>query len=180
MKAPAFSFSKIRGIDAYLSPEMKSTGEAIGYDSSLTRALYKALRSSGMDVANYGTLFATIADVDKEKALPLIRRFYNLGFNIEGTKGTAEFLRQNGIRTRYRAKLSEGSDEIFTALRQGHINYVINTMDISQGDSTRDGYEIRRCAVENNVSIFTSLETVQVLLDVLEEITLGVSTIDAE
>ena len=180
VKAPAFSFSKIRGIDAYLSPEMKSTGEAIGYDSSLTRALYKALRSSGMDVANYGTLFATIADVDKEKALPLIRRFYNLGFNIEGTKGTAEFLRQNGIRTRYRAKLSEGSDEIFTALRQGHINYVINTMDISQGDSTRDGYEIRRCAVENNVSIFTSLETVQVLLDVLEEITLGVSTIDAE
>ena len=180
VKSPTFSFTKITGLDAVLSPEMKSTGEAIGYDSSLTRALYKALRSSGMDVANYGTLFATIADVDKEKALPLIRRFYNLGFNIEGTKGTAEFLRQHGIRTRYRAKLSEGSDEIFTALRQGHINYVINTMDISQGDSTRDGYEIRRCAVENNVSIFTSLETVQVLLDVLEEITLGVSTIDAE
>lgn len=180
VKAPAFSFSKIRGIDAYLSPEMKSTGEAIGYDSKLTRALYKALRSSGLNVANYGTLFATISDTDKEKALPLIRRFYDLGFNIEATHGTANFLREHGIRTRSRAKLSEGSNEIFDALRQGHINYVINTMDINRISTTRDGYEIRRCAVENNVSMFTSLETVRVLLDVLEEITLGVSTIDAE
>ena len=180
VKAPAFSFSKIRGIDAYLSPEMKSTGEAIGYDNKLTRALYKALRSSGMTVANYGTLFATIADFDKATALPLIRRFYDLGFNIEATRGTADYLRQHGIRTRTRSKLSEGSTEIFDALRQGHINYVINTVDINQMSTTRDGYEIRRCAVENNVSMFTSLETVRVLLDVLEEITLGVSTIDAD
>ncbi len=180
VKAPAFSFSKIRGIDAYLSPEMKSTGEAIGYDNKLTRALYKALRSSGMTVANYGTLLATIANSDKERALPLIKRFYDLGFNIEATRGTADFLRKNGIRTRTRNKLSEGSTEIFDALRQGHINYVINTIDINHSSTTRDGYEIRRCAVENNVSIFTSLETVRVLLDVLEEKTLGVSTIDAE
>ncbi len=180
VKAPAFSFSKIRGIDAYLSPEMKSTGEAIGYDDSLTRALYKALRSSGMNMANYGTLLATIADGDKEKALPLIRRFYNLGFNIEATQGTANFLRSHGIRTRTRRKLTEGSTELFDALRQGHINYVINTIDINKEYTTRDGYEIRRCAVENNVSMFTSLETVSVLLNVLEEITLGVSTIDAE
>ncbi len=180
VKAPAFSFSKIRGIDAYLSPEMKSTGEAIGYDNKLTRALYKALRSSGMTVANYGTLLATIANSDKERALPLIKRFYDLGFNIEETRGTADFLRKNGIRTRTRNKLSEGSTEIFDALRQGHINYVINTIDINHSSTTRDGYEIRRCAVENNVSIFTSLETVRVLLDVLEEKTLGVSTIDAE
>ena len=180
VKAPAFSFSKIRGIDAYLSPEMKSTGEAIGYDNKLTRALYKALRSSGMTVANYGTLLATIADSDKERALPLIKRFYDLGFNIEATRGTAEFLRKHGVRTRSRSKLSEGSTEIFDALRQGHINYVINTIDINHSSTTRDGYEIRRCAVENNVSIFTSLETVRVLLDGLEEKTLGVSTIDAE
>ena len=180
VKAPAFSFSKIRGIDAYLSPEMKSTGEAIGYDNKLTRALYKALRSSGMTVANYGTLLATIANSDKERALPLIKRFYDLGFNIEATRGTADFLRKNGIRTRTRNKLSEGSTEIFDALRQGHINYVINTIDINHSSTTRDGYEIRRCAVENNVSIFTSLETVRVLLDVLEEKTLGLSTIDAE
>ena len=180
VKAPAFSFAKIRGMESYLSPEMKSTGEAIGYDNKLTRALYKALQSSGMTVANYGTIFLTIADKDKQDALPLVRRFYDLGFNIEATKGTAEFLRQHGIRTRTRRKLSEGTTEIIDSLRQGHVSYVINTIDINQHNTRLDGYEIRRTAVENNVTIFTALETVKVLLDVLEEITLGVSTIDAE
>ena len=180
VKAPGFSFAKIRGMESYLSPEMKSTGEAIGYDNKLTRALYKALQSSGMTVANYGTIFLTIADKDKQDALPLVRRFYDLGFNIEATKGTAEFLRQHGIRTRTRRKLSEGSTEIIDSLRQGHVSYVINTIDINQHNTRLDGYEIRRTAVENNVTIFTALETVKVLLDVLEEITLGVSTIDAE
>ena len=180
VKAPAFSFAKIRGMESYLSPEMKSTGEAIGYDNKLTRALYKALQSSGMTVANYGTIFLTIADKDKQDALPLVRRFYDLGFNIEATKGTAEFLRQHGIRTRTRRKLSKGSTEIIDSLRQGHVSYVINTIDINQHNTRLDGYEIRRTAVENNVTIFTALETVKVLLDVLEEITLGVSTIDAE
>ena len=180
VKAPAFSFAKIRGMESYLSPEMKSTGEAIGYDNKLTRALYKALQSSGMTVANYGTIFLTIADKDKQDALPLVRRFYDLGFNIEATKGTAEFLRQHGIRTRTRRQLSEGSTEIIDSLRQGHVSYVINTIDINQHNTRLDGYEIRRTAVENNVTIFTALETVKVLLDVLEEITLGVSTIDAE
>ena len=180
VKAPAFSFAKIRGMDSYLSPEMKSTGEAIGYDDKLTRALYKALQATGMNVCNYGTIFVTIADPDKEAALPLIRRFYDLGFNIEATTGTAEFLRRHGIRTRTRRKLSEGSSEIIDALRQGHVSYVVNTIDINQHNTRLDGYEIRRTAVENNVTIFTALETVKVLLDVLEEITFGVSTIDAE
>ncbi len=180
VKAPAFSFSKIRGLDAYLSPEMKSTGEAIGYDRSLTRALYKAMQASGMNVANYGTIFVTIADKDKEEALPLIRRFYNLGFNIEATEGTAAFLKKHGIRTRAKKKISEGSEEILDSLRKGHVNYVINTSVIGGAGAETDGYEIRRCAVENNVTMFTALETVKVLLDVLEEITLGVSTIDSE
>ena len=180
VKSPAFSFAKIRGVDSYLSPEMKSTGEAIGYDNSLTRALYKSLQSSGMTVANYGTIFVTIADHDKQRALPLIRRFYNLGFNIEATNGTCEFLRSHGIRTRHLRKLSEGSTEIYDSLRKGHVTYVINTIDVNQHSTRRDGYDIRRAAVENNVTIFTALETVSVLLDVLEEITLGVSTIDAQ
>ena len=180
VKAPAFSFAKIRGMESYLSPVDFISGEAIGYDNKLTRALYKALQSSGMTVANYGTIFLTIADKDKQDALPLVRRFYDLGFNIEATKGTAEFLRQHGIRTRTRRKLSEGSTEIIDSLRQGHVSYVINTIDINQHNTRLDGYEIRRTAVENNVTIFTALETVKVLLDVLEEITLGVSTIDAE
>ena len=179
VKAPAFSFSKLRGMDAYLSPEMKSTGEAIGYDKRLTRALYKAMQSSGMNVANYGTIFVTIADTDKDEALPLIRRFYDMGFNIEATRGTAEFLKANGIRTRIRKKLSEGSEEILDSLRQGHVNYVINTSVIGNLGRDSDGAQIRRCAVENNVTMFTALDTVRVLLEVLEEITLCISTIDS-
>ena len=180
VKAPAFSFSKLRGMDAYLSPEMKSTGEAIGYDKTLNRALYKAMQSSGMNVNNFGTLFVTIADHDKQEALPLIRRFYSLGFNIEATRGTAEFLKEQGIRTRVRRKLSEGSEEILNSLRQGHVNYVINTRTPGSDSHESDGAKIRRCAVENNVTIFTALDTVRVLLDVLEEITLCVSTIDED
>ncbi len=179
VKVPVFSFNKIRGLDAYLSPEMKSTGEAIGYDDKLNRALYKALQASGMHLQNYGTVFATIADKDKEEALPLIRRFYNLGFNIEATEGTANFLKQNGIRTHVLRKIGDGSDEIPEALRQGHIAYVINTRDIGSAGQASDGYQIRRYATENNVTIFTALDTVKVLLDVLEETTLTISTIDA-
>ncbi|MBQ2037130.1 MAG: carbamoyl-phosphate synthase large subunit [Alistipes sp.] len=180
VKSPAFSFAKIRGVDSYLSPEMKSTGEAIGYDVSLNRALYKSLQSSGVAVANYGTIFVTIADADKQRALPLIRRFYDLGFNVEATKGTCEFLRANGIRTRHLRKISEGSTEIYDELRKGHVTYVINTIDVNQHGTRRDGYDIRRAAAENNVTLFTSLETVSVLLDALEEITMGVSTIDGK
>ena len=179
VKAPAFSFSKLRGLDAYLSPEMKSTGEAIGYDDKLTRALYKALQASGMNVMNYGTLFVSVADSDKEEALPLVRRFYNLGFNIEATVGTANFLKENGIRTRIKAKISEGSEEILNSIRKGYVTYVISTRHVNSLNQMSDGQAIRRCAVENNVTMFTALDTVKVLLDVLEETTLCISTIDA-
>ena len=179
VKAPAFSFAKLRGLDAYLSPEMKSTGEAIGYDNSMTRALYKALQASGTNVVNYGTVLVTLADKDKEEALPLIRRFYNMGFNIQGTAGTAKFLKEHGVRTHALAKIGDGSDEIPNAIRGGYVTYVINTRDVSGSGGISDGHEIRQCAVENNVTIFTALDTVKVLLDVLEETTLGISTIDS-
>ncbi|MBE6667235.1 MAG: carbamoyl-phosphate synthase large subunit [Ruminococcaceae bacterium] len=179
VKVPVFSFSKIRGLDAYLSPEMKSTGEAIGYDDKLNRALYKALQASGMHLQNYGTVFVTIADKDKEEALPLIRRFYNLGFNIEATEGTANFLKSNGIRTHILAKIETGSNEIQESIRQGHIAYVINTSDLQHANQLSDGKQIREWAIESNVTLFSSLDTVRVLLDVLEETTLCISTIDA-
>lgn len=179
VKVPVFSFNKIRGLDAYLSPEMKSTGEAIGYDDKLNRALYKALQASGMRLQNYGTVFATIDDNDKEEALPLIRRFYNLGFNIEATKGTAKLLKENGIRTHVLKKISDGSDEIQQSIRQGHIAYVISTSSPGATSATTDGYKIRKAATESNVTMFTSLDTVKALLDVLEETTICVSTIDA-
>ena len=178
VKVPVFSFNKIRGLDAYLSPEMKSTGEAIGYDDRLNRALYKALQAAGMHLQNYGTVFATIADKDKAEALPLIRRFYNLGFNIEATEGTARYLKENGIRTHVLHKIAEGSNEIIESIRQGHIAYVINTRGLDSSTAS-DGHAIRLCATENNVSIFTALDTVRVLLDVLEETTITISTIDA-
>ena len=179
VKVPVFSFNKLRGLDSYLSPEMKSTGEAIGYDDKMNRAFYKALQAAGTHLQNYGTVLATIADRDKEEALPLIRRFYNLGFNIQATEGTGKFLKENGIRTHVLGKIGEGSEEIPEALRQGHIAYVINTRDINSQGPVSDGYEIRCLATDNNVTIFTSLDTVRVLLDVLEETTLTISTIDA-
>ena len=179
VKVPVFSFNKIRGLDAYLSPEMKSTGEAIGYDDKLNRALYKALQAAGHHLQNYGTVFATIADKDKEEALPLIRRFYNLGFNIEATEGTAKFLKENGIRTHVLEKIGEGSNEIVESIRQGHIAYVINTSGLGTSGVNSDGYYIRKAATESNVTLFTSLDTVKVLLDVLDENTIRISTIDA-
>ena len=179
VKVPVFSFNKIKGLDAYLSPEMKSTGEAIGYDDKLHRAMFKALTASGMNLQNYGTVLVTLADEDKEEAIPLIRRFYNMGFNIEATSGTAAVLKENGIRTRVRGKISEGSDEILESIRAGYVSYVINTRAILSGVHYEDGVEIRTAATENNVTIFTSLDTVRVLLDVLEETTLTISTIDA-
>ena len=180
VKSPTFSYTKITGLDAVLSPEMKSTGEAIGYDKSLNRALFKSLKASGMRVSNYGTVFATIADHDKEEALVQIKRFYDLGFNIVATKGTATFLKQRGIRTRVLKKISEGSEDILNYLRKGFITYVINTVNLSITSNHKDGALIRRCAIDNNVPVFTCLDTVNVLLNVLEETTLSVSTIDGE
>ena len=180
VKVPAFSFSKLNGMDAYLSPEMKSTGEAIGYDKKLHRAMYKAMIASGMKLQNYGTIVVTLADEDKEEALPLVKRFYDMGFNIEATIGTAVFLKEHGIRTRLRRKLSEGSEEILDSLRAGYVSYVICTRAVLSGIHYVDGVAIRKCASLNGITMLTSLDTVRVLLDVLEEITMGISTIDAE
>ncbi len=180
VKAPAFSFSKLQGMDAYLSPEMKSTGEAIGYDKKLHRAMYKAMIASGIRVQNYGTVIVTLADEDKEEAIPLIRRFYDMGFNIEATSLTAETLKNHGIRTKVLGKPSEGSREILDAIGAGYVSYVINTRAILSGVHYEDGTAIRSAAAQNHVTMFTSLDTVRVLLDVLEEITIGISEITEE
>ena len=177
VKAPAFSFAKLKGMDSYLSPEMKSTGEAIGYDDKLHRAMYKALVASGIKLRNYGTVIVSLADEDKLEGMPLIKRFYDMGFNIEATSLTGEYLKNYGVKTRIRKKLSEGSEEILDAIKSGNVAYVINSRAVLSGVHYVDGAAIRRCAIENNVTIFTSLDTVKVLLDVLEEQTIKVSTI---
>ena len=180
VKVPAFSFSKLRGMDAYLSPEMKSTGEAIGYDKKLHRAVYKAMIASGLKLKNYGTLAVSVADEDKEETLPLVERFYKMGFNIEATTVTGEYLRDHGIKTRIRHKPSENSVEFIDDLKAGYVSYVINTRAILSGKHYGDGTQIRSIAAQNNVTMLTSLDTVRMLLDVLEEVTMGISTIDAE
>ncbi len=180
VKVPAFSFSKLHGMDAYLSPEMKSTGEAIGYDKKLHRAVYKAMIASGLKLKNYGTLAVSVADEDKEETLPLVERFYKMGFNIEATTVTGEYLREHGIKTRIRHKPSEHSEEFLDDLKAGYVSYVINTRAILSGKHYGDGVAIRTVAAQNNVTMLTSLDTVRMLLDVLEEVTMGISTIDAE
>ena len=177
VKAPAFSFSKLQGMDAYLSPEMKSTGEAIGYDKKLHRAMYKALLASGIKLHSYGTVIATVADEDKEEALPLLKRFYDLGFNIAATIGTARLLAEHGIKSKVLRKLSEGSEEILEEIRSGQVSYVINTRAIFSGVHYDDGVAIRKCTIQNNITMLTSLDTVRALLDVLEEVNIGVSVI---
>ena len=125
-------------------------------------------------------MLATISDEDMDEALPLLRRFYRLGFNIEATPGTAAFLKEHGIKTRIRQKVSDQNTEILDSIRQGYVTYVINTMDVRCEGSNSGSRRIRQCAVENGVTMLTALDTVRVLLDVLEEITLGISTIDGE
>ena len=115
----------------------------------------------------------------QQSAIKIRRKLYHLGFNIEATSGTAKFLKENGINTRVLKKIEEDPDQIRDALRQGHIAYVINTRDIESSGTQTDGFKIRNYATENNVTIFTALDTVRVLLDVLEETTLTISTIDA-
>ena len=178
VKVPAFSFAKLEGMDTYLSPEMKSTGEAIGYDRKLNRALYKALQASGIKMKEYGTVIVTLADEDKAEGLPLARRFSRLGFNIEATEGTARFLKENGLRPRVRRKLSDGSNEILDSIRAGYVSYILNTRPLSSGKHYDDGIAIRQCAVQNGVNTFTSLDTARIVLDALEEVIPEIHTID--
>ncbi len=178
VKVPSFSFSKLKGMDSYLSPEMKSTGEAIGYDRQLHRAAYKALIASGLTLKNFGTVLFSVADEDKAEALPLAVRFYNMGFHLEATTVTAEYFRARGVDVKLVHKPSEGSQEVIDSLKSGHISYVINTRAILSGNHFGDGVAIRQTAAQNNITTLTSLDTARMLLDVLEEINLGVSTID--
>ena len=180
VKVPAFSFAKLEGMDTRLSPEMKSTGEAIGYDTQFMRALYKALQASGVKMQNYGTIFAWMSEDEMQDGLGLIRRFYDLGFNIEAEKKTADFLKSQGIRTRSYDMSEDGLDRIQTRIRQGYVTYVINTGDVRSILNKEDPEnQIRTCATTNNVTVITSTDTAGVLLDALEDITFKVSTIDA-
>jgi len=169
VKVPVFSFAKLRSVDVTLGPEMKSTGEVIGIDQNFAKALYKGLVAAGIQVPDYGTILATIANKDKEESLDLFKRFHQLGFKIMATKGTADFLNSEGISVSTVRKLNEASPNILDEVRSRNVHLVINTF--TKGKSTeRDGFRIRRESVEYGIACLTSLDTAYALLHVLESL----------
>lgn len=170
VKAPVFSFAKLRSVDTVLGPEMKSTGEALGGDVSLEKALYKALIASGVHIPSHGNVLMTIADEDKDVALTLAKRFSNIGYGLYATEGTAKFLRSHGLYVFDVAKVSENSEEedVLDVISKGHVNFVINTISSREKNASNDGFLIRRVAAENNISCMTSLDTANALIGVLE------------
>ncbi|MBW7473622.1 carbamoyl-phosphate synthase large subunit [Paenibacillus oenotherae] len=169
VKVPVFSFAKLRRVDPTLTPEMKSTGEVMGRDQQYAKALYKGLIGAGMRIPPTGAIIATVADKDKPEAIEILRGFYELGYNIIATGGTATALEEAGLRVRHVNKLSEGSPNILDLIRDGQAHFVVNTLTKGKTPE-RDGFRIRREAVENGVVCMTSLDTVQALLTMLETI----------
>lgn len=167
VKVPVFSFAKMLQVDVSLGPEMKSTGEVMGLDADYSFALYKALLGAGMQIPEKGSVLATIADKDKEEALPILKGFSELGFNVYATAGTAKYLESQGLKVKLAAKLEEGSPNLLDAIKGGEVQMVINT--ISRGkEPERDGFKIRRATVEHSIPCLTSLDTAKELLGVLQ------------
>lgn len=169
VKVPVFSFAKLRRVDPTLTPEMKSTGEVMGRDVQYAKALYKGLVGAGMRIPPTGAIIATVADKDKEEAIAILRGFYDLGYNIIATGGTAEALENAGLHVTRVNKLSEGSPNILDLIRNGQAHFVVNTLTKGRTPE-RDGFRIRREAVENGVVCMTSLDTVSALLNMLQTI----------
>lgn len=169
IKAPVFSFTKLLKVDTYLGPEMKSTGEVMGSDKNLAKALYKAFEASGLHIPSFGTVLFTIADDSKEEALALAKRFVEIGFSILATSGTADYFEQAGIKTKKVAKISEPAKKhVIDYIREGSLQLVINTIDKNRQNNAEDGFRIRREAVEHGVPLFTSLDTADAILKVME------------
>lgn len=169
VKAPVFSFTKLLKVDTYLGPEMKSTGEVMGSDVNLEKALYKAFEASGLHIPEFGSVLFTIADETKEEALDLAKRFADIGFSLIATSGTAAYLEEHGLNVKQVAKISETDKEtVLDKIRSGNTQAVINTMDKNRQNASQDGFMIRREAVEHGVPLFTSLDTADAILKVME------------
>jgi carbamoyl-phosphate synthase large subunit len=172
VKAPVFSMNKLPAVDSYLGPEMKSTGEAIGIDRTLTEALRKAFSASGMHVKRGGSALLTIADADKPEIFPIVSRLVEMGCKLVATEGTARALRQAGFSPRVVAKIAEAGPTVVDVITSGEVDLVINTMsniytDPSEagGQGFKDGFEIRRAAVERRIPCLTSLDTAAALVE---------------
>lgn len=166
IKMPVFSFNKLTEVETSLGPEMKSTGEAIGIAPDLPEALYKAFLGAGLTLSNRGKALVTIADRDKQEALPIITALCSGGWSIYATKGTADYLRQHGLRVETVNKATEESPNVLEIIRSGEVQLVVNTL--TQGKNPqRDGFRIRRAAVEYNIPCLTSLDTLAALLQAM-------------
>lgn len=169
VKVPVFSFAKLRRVDVTLGPEMKSTGEVMGQDETLEKALYKGLLAAGMAIPSHGSVLFTIADKDKEEALALVRRFYNIGYNILATEGTAKMIAAQHLPVTVVNKIGGEAPNLLNVIRHGGAQFVVNTLTKGQRPA-RDGFRIRRESVENGVVCLTSLDTTEALLTVLESL----------
>ena len=167
VKVPVFSFAKLRNVDISLGPEMKSTGEVMGKDITLEKALYKGLVASGLQIQKFGTVLLTIADKDKEEALNLAKRFSAIGYRLMATSGTADYLKESGIPVSVVNKIGADGPNLLDVIRNGEAQFVINTFSIGK-QPERDGFRIRREAVENGVACLTSLDTAVAILRVIE------------
>ena len=177
VKVPVFSFAKLRRVDTTLGPEMKSTGEVMGKDNTLEKALYKGLVASGMNIQNFGTVLLTVADKDKEEALQIGKRFVAIGYQLMATSGTAKALQAAGIPVRVVQKIGAGDKDLLDVIRNGEAQIVINTLTKGK-QPERDGFKIRRETVENGIPCLTSLDTARALLTVLESMTFSAEAME--
>ena len=181
VKAPVFSFAKLRSVDTVLGPEMKSTGEALGADCSLEKALYKALIASGVRIPKYGSVLLTIADEDKADALELAKRFSRIGYGTYATAGTAKYFEDNGLYVHTVSKISENDENnVLSLIQSGKVSFVINTVDHHDKRTNLDGFLIRRVSAENTISCMTSLDTAEALIKVLESMSFQVVSMNEE
>ncbi|MBB5172145.1 carbamoyl-phosphate synthase large subunit [Texcoconibacillus texcoconensis] len=170
VKVPVFSFAKLRDVDISLGPEMKSTGEVLGQDSTLSKALYKGLIASGMDIPTHGSVLFTVADADKEEVIPYVRKFHKMGFDIVATDGTSKRIQEEGIPVTSVNKIGEANGSLLDVIRKQDVQFVINTFTRGK-QPARDGFKIRRAAVENGIVCLTSLDTCRALVDALDIMT---------
>ncbi len=175
VKVPVFSFAKLRRVDTYLGPEMKSTGEVMGRDSSFAKALYKGLIGSGMKIPPSGSIVVTVADKDKDEAVEIMRGFSELGYKIIATGGTADAFEKADIYVKRVNKITDGSPNILDLIRSGEAKFVVNTLTKGKTPE-RDGFRIRRESVEHGIICMTSLDTVKALLLVLEQMNFHVKS----
>ena len=167
IKMPVFSFEKIKNADTSLGPEMKSTGEVLGVSKDFSEALFKAFIGSGMKIPQTGNVLITVRDKDKPEILPIAKKLQQKQFNIYATQGTAKYLEDNGVKVKKVDKIWEGQNSILELMHSGKLNFIVNTPTKGKEES-RDGFKIRRTAVECKIPCFTAIDTVNALMDVIE------------